>query len=353
MQLSFSEAIRVLLPHLPPALLRSDSVQELIHLANFLTWSDRGGFEVRLAPSAQVDLQQRISSQNGGPQRIREMLQGLPGSSTSAKWARVDAFIAAWGDTSSIANREIPELWLELDNLNPSTNISSEVPLSLFLGLKAERSQDGWKVIQEALDGLLGEVWRDWQNPIDRCFQACEEEALVSHVGVMLGRTAPALRINIKQLSLAELPKYLENVGWPGNIQGAMTLLHSLESLGGFTVCLDVGATVFPQIAFECAAKRIGDSHDWSGFLECLVERGWCLPEKKEALLQWPGFITPANSEVRWPASLIRASLLKPVDQFTVLERQMSHIKLTLQPEGSVQAKGYFGYIHQWQQPNV
>jgi hypothetical protein len=354
---SISDALEVLFPHLSPTLFSPQEIAALRHMAGFLTCSARGGFETRLDSCPQVDLQQCVLSQDGGPQRLREFLTGrfTSATSTSSKWVRVDGFLAQWGDTSSVLHREIPELWLELDNLGTSTpSPETELPLSFFLGLKAQpgRLQDRFKVAKEAIDLLLETAWRDWQANVKICFESCGEEAFISHLGVMLGRPAPALRINIKQLQVDGVAKFLRDVDWPGNVEEVMAFLESLDELGGFTICLDVGAEIFPQIAFECVPKRSEDAHAWNGFLDSIVQKGWCLPEKRDALLLWPGFITPANSEAPWPASLIHASLLKPVDQFTVFERQISHVKLTLRPGRTVEAKAYFGFIHHWLRPN-
>ena len=73
-----------------------------------------------------------------------------------------------------------------------------------------------------------------------------------------------------------------------------------------------------------------------------LVHRG-----QREALLAWPGLVTPVAGGP-WPAGLARDALLRPADHFTAIARVVSHVKLVVAPGEPVQAKGYIGFEHRW-----
>jgi hypothetical protein len=82
--------------------------------------------------------------------------------------------------------------------------------------------------------------------------------------------------------------------------------------------------------------------------LPYLVERGLCEREKREALLNWPGQTHPMNSPAVWPRNLIAASLLQQRGKFTVFDRRLSHIKISWRSPGSLEAKAYLWFEHQW-----
>jgi hypothetical protein len=70
-------------------------------------------------------------------------------------------------------------------------------------------------------------------------------------------------------------------------------------------------------------------------------------------LLVWPGVISPADADRPWPADLVRASLRRPADHFTLFERRLSHMKVVCAPGFPIEAKGYFGFEHNWLQAGL
>ena len=115
------------------------------------------------------------------------------------------------------------------------------------------------------------------------------------------------------------------------------------------TVCLDVGNKIYSQIGLECILlKQPQDESRWAIFLNYLLERELCSPEKRDALLNWPSQTNPINAKVPWPRHLIAASLLQPPERFTVFDRRLSHIKVVWRSPGLLEAKAYLWFQHQW-----
>ena len=56
--------------------------------------------------------------------------------------------------------------------------------------------------------------------------------------------------------------------------------------------------------------------------------------------------MTPLDLPDRWPDDLIVQSLTYPADMLGIVERRLSHIKVTCTPGLSPSAKAYFGYGH-------
>lgn len=356
MQATFAESLSVLLPGLPSALAPPALLPDLSRLARALPPIPRGGFEVHLGTPPGVDVHHGIVAAGDEPQRLRTHLAAT-GATVHPAWQRVDDFLARWNDPASDLHDEITELVLELDQ----TPLSVDPLLpSVFFGFRQEPAPAParYAVAQAALDVLPGSTaWSPWQPDVRRCFEACSPPSFVSHLGVMAGRRVPALRINVKRLQADSLLAYLRRVGWPGAsaenaLEEAAAMMARLQQfVDRITVCLDVGARVYPQIGFECILlKQPPPGARWAVFLDHLVERGWCLPHQRDALLDWPGYTTPLTTTVGWPASLISAELLQASDCFTAFQRGLSHVKVSYHPQRPVTAKAYLTFRHQWLQ---
>jgi len=167
----------------------------------------------------------------------------------------------------------------------------------------------------------------------------------------MLSRQIEALRINVSSLSPDQITFYLQKIGYPEPAQEieilAMQLLDIVDDL---RICLDVGAAIYPQVGLECSFRQQhGLEPLWFTLLDDLVERGLCTPEKREGLLNWPGEITPIFSSLSWSTLFTTESLFKPLN---VLERGLSHIKMTYRPQHPLKAKAYLGFLHQCLEKN-
>lgn len=343
-----TESLDVLLPNLMPTLVGSDAVLALKSLAGNLAPILRGGFECRLSANApQVDLQQCIFREESELALLRDFVAAAiakKGISVDYGWGKLQAFLDEWQSTL----QAIPEIWLEFD-VKASSNC---LPLpAIFLGLPQEASPalDSYKIAAKSLDLLLGHSgWREWQDNLDRCFSPCPKNVFVSHVGAMLSRNFPALRVNVKRLQPDTLVGYLQEIGWQGETKEVEALMAELFALcDRITVCLDVGAKVYPQIGLECIFMD-QPQHEprWHIFLDYLVERGLCDPEKREALLDWTGQSNPVNSPAPWPRDLIAASLLQSMERFTMFDRRLSHIKVSWRSQHPLEAKAYLWFEH-------
>lgn len=352
MHSTLTESLDLLLPNLVPTLVKPDAVLGLKALANNLAPILRGGFECRLsANSPQVDLQQCIVREERELALLREFIAATDGGvSAHPGWSQLQNFLAEWSEPLSLLHNSIPEIWLEFD----INNSAVKLPLpAIFFGLPQDVSPavETYAIATKSLNLLLGsEGWCEWQSNLDRCFGACPDGVFVSHIGVMLSRNAPALRVNVKRLQPDLLIPYLQEIGWQGETQELEALMKQLFALvDRITVCLDVGKRIYPQIGLECILlDRPQRESAWEIFLDYLVARGLCAPEKRDALLNWPGQTTPVNSPVPWPDRLIAASLLQPRERFTIFDRQLSHIKIVYGPEGQLEAKAYLWFEHKW-----
>lgn len=347
---TLTESIHLLLPNLVPKLVAPDAIWGLKTLTDNLTPILRGGFECRLgANRSQVDFQQCIIRDESELILLQEAIAIIAsgdGISTDTRWSQLQYFLGQW----QLSLQSIPEIWLEYDS-----DISSVfLPLpAIFFGLPQKRfpTIDTYAIAAKSLDLLLGRSgWHKWQDNLERCFRACPHGVFVSHIGVMLSRNVPALRVNVKGLQPAALISYLQEIGWPGETKEVEALMKQLFSLvDRVTVCLDVGKRIYPQIGLECILVHQPEQDSrWATFLDYLLERGLCTPEKREALLKWPGQTNPVNSPAPWPGHLIAASLLQPRERFTLFDRRLSHLKIVYRPQCPLEAKAYLWFEHKF-----
>ncbi|MBE9198374.1 MULTISPECIES: hypothetical protein [unclassified Nodularia (in: cyanobacteria)] len=384
-------------------LIGQDAALSLKALAGNLAPIFQGGFECRLSANAtQVDLQQCIVCNEQELDLLQEFMEVAISTCEETaypEWLRLRDFLAEWRSCLE----SIPEIWLEFDvdknyGTPPPTpprqrggeitqgfgdqNLGNLLPIShsqgggeikqgfvsiqpdlissfvlplpaIFFGLPQEVSPsvETYGIAAQSLNLLLGDLgWSGWEDNLYRCFAACPDGAFVSHIGVMLSRNSPALRVNVKRLQPHFLIPYLQQIGWQGDTVKVAELMEELFALvDRITVCLDVGDQIYPQIGLECIFLNQPDSESrWAIFLDYLVERGLCEVQKREALLNWPGQINPLNSPAPWPHNLIAASVLQQRERFTVFERRLSHIKIVSQSQSPLVAKAYLWFQHQW-----
>ncbi|MDJ1168789.1 hypothetical protein PMG71_05070 [Roseofilum sp. BLCC_M154] len=344
-----TESIDILLPHLVPKLVAPDAIWGLKALTDNLAPILRGGFECRLSSdTSQVDFQQCIIRDESQLKSLQQAMAIATGQSipTDARWSQLQNFLAQW----ELSLHEIPEIWLEYDR----DNSSDFLPLpAIFVGFPQEKNPtvDTYAIATKSLNLLLDcSVWHKWQDNLERCFRACPHGVFVSHIGVMLSRNSPALRVNVKHLQPDALVDYLQEIGWQQDTQELQALMKQLlEFVDLLTVCLDVGQLIYPQIGLECILHgQPPHESRWAMLLDFLVKRGLCLPEKQEALLTWPGQTTPVNAQASWPSQLIVASLLQSKECFTLFDRRLSHLKLVYRPQSPLEAKAYLWFEHKF-----
>jgi hypothetical protein len=164
----------------------------------------------------------------------------------------------------------------------------------------------------------------------------------------MLGRSTRALRIHVSGVPLGTLGEYLADAGWPGDSDRAIAYARLLLDHGdSVVVCLDVIGGLLPRLGLECFfAQRRGIDPRWEPLLERLVDAGLSSPEKTQALIGWPGFITPAQAGPPWPDALVVADLSRAAHELGIVDRRLSHVKVAFGPGEPASAKAYFGAGH-------
>ena len=147
------------------------------------------------------------------------------------------------------------------------------------------------------------------------------EDFILTDAACLTGaRAGGGLRVGLL-LPTARLAALLRALDWPGPHADACRLIDALCPAGTVRLQLDLKAN--QKLGFEIqrdSSPRAAPA--WRSLLDQLVGRGLCSSAERDALLHWPG-TTRERADPR------------------LLCRQLSHLKVSLDVEGNLDAKAY------------
>jgi hypothetical protein len=334
-----SETVQFIEPYLPAQLVSAKAFSNVQTIANLLPDAMSAHyFETRLAASGiQVDFSTCVMGGKGG----REILANCILLETP-EWRRIRAFFKYWAEPTSPLYDQVPLMWLEFDKVDetlpkaplPCVNICLD-PEYLEGRMHSQYSNHAntrnyQPFIETALELLLGEpVPPQTRQNLMNCFDLLPPGGQIIYVSAMLPRQPPTLKLN-GFAPKSRFLEYLIQIGWTGSITEVEKIL---ETFCAFTdkirFDLTVGCTISSRVGFEFFSKGYSPSNSQRQLLlNQFVDRGLCKPEKRNALLAWPGFSGEKFSCQSWPTRL---------DRFW-------YTKIVYQPNHPLEAKGYLGF---------
>ncbi len=342
------ETLAIIEPHLPLHLISVEAFSRVKELAGRLPESMSSYYlECRLAAhTPQVDFLSCVTASDAGRESL---LQGhgmkadlLEVFSGHPVWSRIRDFCSHWAVPSSSLYEQVPHLWLEFDLDAPLPLVP--LPCLLFcldpayfkrrapgqLGncLSAQQYQ---QVMNTVLPILLERpVSSSTRKQLFACFDFLPAGGQLIHASVMLSRQPPTFKLNIA-VPKNRLLDYLQQIGWTGSLSELDAILSTFcPSASSLKFQLTIGNVMAPKIDFEFhfdSASR--EDHRLQVLLDQAVINGLCTPEKREALLTWPGSFRKMFCHHSWPTRLY-----KWVD-----------IKIVYHFGRSLEAKGYLGFM--------
>jgi hypothetical protein len=335
-------------------LVSPDNFKEIISLAKHFPGNLTSflGFECRLGvPKARTDWAFAISSVGKDRQVLFNLLNDgyLPNQFLQQNaWRHLNDFANAWTDPNSVLRYNIKCFWLEFD----MPESLPEIPIpSIFFG--PERIPKGKKVndfsnyewlLTAALPILKGHrLKKTIERRIKKCIQDLPEDASLFQVGTLLSRSTDDIRLYINHLNPKQIISYLNIIGWKDKDGEFTKLINELENKAErFVLSFDItDKGIGPRIGIELsfASNEFFDNKtQWSQLLDYLVEKGWCLPEKRDALLNYQsaenfsgGIMKPLTSASQHLDDLIHSKIV----------RYINHIKIVYQPGKDIEAKAY------------
>jgi hypothetical protein len=282
------------------------------------------GFECRLTPEDdRVDLGIGVSALRGAPDLTQIGVRGRwPHLERDERWLRIGRLACAWTDRGTPLNTWASFLFLEFDE--ESAAAATPIP-SIFVGLDSpiEGSSAASPELQAAREAasLLAPDDESASDRLGHAFACLPSGSRALHVGVMLGRSHPSIRLSVL-LPGSEAAPYLRRLG---HLAASELALKAREDLAGLRehaqLDFELGPGPTDRIGFGLQPDVQGTAA-WPALLERLSKSADLSAPKCAALLRWPG-TSRLNG---WS-----------------LQRELSHVKLACSNDGASQLKAYFG----------
>ncbi len=130
---------------------------------------------------------------------------------------------------------------------------------------------------------------------------------------------------------------YLQTIA-PARVPDVTRAASLLEGAERLHLSFDVTAEeILPRIGLEGSFPRQPPREPrWRSLLTRLVEEGLCSPDKRDALLRWPGYDSFWTAPERWP--------LAEAGPRGFCVRALSHLKLACHPDREPEAKAYLAF---------
>lgn len=313
------------------------------------------GFETKLDSSQGLaDYLFAVSSRKGEREALVEMLKDE--SITAAlmdrgEWQHIRNFVTEWANPDSPLYNRVLGFWFEFDKVE----VSSEIPIPCvfiqtpFLRIdKPEDMEEFTWLTTSALPLLTGccvsEKIERWMIQI---LQKLPKGCGLMDVGVMLSRAGTGVRFCIVRISPKQIIPYLTSLGWSDKDDKLSILLEELEEqVTRFVLHINITEEgVDHKIGIECSYSpdQYHLEKRWGSFLDYLIKKGVCLPERMQALLSFSG-VEYEDSSKEFDLNTYQVSAKIQGNIFSgALVRFISHVKLVYKPDCPIQAKAYSG----------
>lgn len=267
-----------------------------------------------------------------------------------AEWKQIALFSEEWTNKESVLKNKVKCFWLEFDM--PEQHSDMIIP-SVFFGPEKlpkdvtsdSPAQFAW-LVNNALPLLQGQpLSKKVKEQVLTCIQKIPRGASLFQVGTMLSRSTNDVRLYINKIHSEEILPYLSLLGWKDSDAHLQTLIGDIQTKAErFVLSFDVTAEgIGPRIGLECSFEenRYNEETGWKPLFDYLVTQGMCLPEKRDALLRYPGVEHPDDFSGGVMRPFVSVSLHLDDIFSGSLVRYISHVKVVYIPGRPMEAKAY------------
>ena len=344
-------------PHISTKMISTHNYSEIKNLASHFSEDITSffGFETRLnSTSTRSDYLFAVSSKKGERESLVNLIRNgnLPESFMKKdEWQRVGNLVESWADPNSLLYNKIRGLWLEFDTADAQNDIP--VPgifihtVPIRIDTPSDIEECSW-LTQIALPILAGKpLSKNIEKQILTAFEKLPENAVVFQAAVMLSRHETGVRIVVMKLKPKQIVSYLKEIGWNGDEKELSALIDDLEKhVTRINLQIQIDESgINPKVGMECnfSPDRLHLETKWSDFLDYLIEKKLCLPEKKSMLLGFAGVEQEDTSYDFNFTTYKIAAKMHDNDFSRALVRYLNHIKINYATDCPLEAKAYPG----------
>jgi hypothetical protein len=267
------------------------------------------------------------------------------------EWQNTCNFVLEWANQDSVLYQNVLGMWFEFDMVEKSTQ--TPIPciflhtIPLRITTMEDKEKIGW-LTKKALPLVTGkQLPEKIEQHVLQAIQLLPKDALVMDAGVMLSRPTSGVRLIIAKIHPDQIIPYLTAIGWSEENEQLPQLLKDLsEQVSRIVLHITITEQgVDQKIGLECsfAPDTYHLEARWESFFEYLIDKGLCLPEKKDALLQFVGVEQDDPRKDFDPAVFRPTVKMQDSDFSSALVRYISHVKLVYGPNQVLTAKAYPG----------
>ncbi|ODH02072.1 hypothetical protein A4S05_02715 [Nostoc sp. KVJ20] len=356
--------LQVVVPHLSPELVSPEALSHIQPIARIFPPSSEGLFECRLgADNSKVDFSVLATNFDGSHHNfggINSVMNFPDIIFTNPIWRRIQDFCSVCCQPKSLLSKSAENIWLEFD----LDEQPEELPIpSLFLGLKEfqlkKHTTETSKISDEQLQTITTVLQILFEHDISPlieknlgiCVNSLPSGSQVLYVGAMFSRQLDAVRVNLGGIRVEMLEDYLAQIGWIYSVKPLKKIIKLLAKFSDAIILnLDIGTSIFPKIGLECLLENKSSRLEpkWQLLLDFLVEQGLCIPEKRDAVLNWSGCSHEKSYPELWSKELSKVSSFLGSKWYSICFRNLNHIKIIYHPDGNLEAKGYLAFGHRF-----
>jgi len=335
-------------------LVSKDNFSDILNIARLFPGNLTSflGFECRLGnPDSRSDWAFAISGLNGDRFVFENLFNNgyLPGQLlVQDEWRQIKQFAKAWADSDSILNDKVQCFWIEFDM--PKDNPEVPVPCVFFGPTKVPKNSQvndyknyEW-LTKVALPILRGQplsiaLEKNFRN----CIEQMPKNSTLFQIGTLLSRSTDGIRVYVNKLQPKQVIPYLNSIGWFDETGEFSKLTKDIKDMGDrFVLSFDINEDgIGEKIGIELSytSKTFQNETRWTKLLDYLVDKDLCLPEKRDALLNYQGSEEDYVDSNMEPLKAASGNLNKIFTSTIV--RYISHVKIVYQPGDILEAKAY------------
>jgi hypothetical protein len=338
--------IAAVAPRLDPVLISRDNLNTILAISYSLPLWRCAGFECRLGtPEPHADFGVHLRREDWIATESVVVANAKPVNAASGDvWWRLHRFAEVWAETECLVSQAVPAMSLEFDlHRQPAPLAAPSIFFSIHPGPCGPQTSASHKavntcskVVRALLEVLAVNVLDDVQHKLEDCLKTLLPKVSFLQFGIWLARPADTFRICAPGISLLEIKPVLNALQWQGPTDAYETcwcdLLHFTDK---GSLHLDIGKGVSAKLGIEVpfdddSAYMKKDNPESTRFLDYLVEKNLCLPEKRDAVLFWVGGFRLSSK------SAASSTKVDPI-----FLRRVSHVKMVYEPDQAPKAKVY------------